>query len=171
KNKKYESSKNNPINYLQSYVSKAIKTEAIRKIYDYNNVLSRLHHICPDCKYYNNKEFLIVINDNLFCKECEKNIEYFSSEIKKQKRSEILSKIKTRKSLHEAFLYHSKTGSKCPDCSRFIPDSYYNEYEACPDPDRGWFGDKLLLQKKNHPKSLKRAVQYITDLSSAASNK
>jgi len=71
--------------------------------------------------------------------------------------------------LHRAFEYHTKKGYKCPECTRFIPESSNSDSGiVCPYPDCFYFGDITELEKMNHP--VGQGNQYNISLQTPARN-
>lgn len=110
--------------------------------------------ICPACKLYGNKEFLIYENKKLRCNECcneisrlEKQIEI--SDVYKDKLEEKLR-------LRKIFALHSRKGFRCPECERFIPESYIAQYGvSCVYNDCLFFGTINELESVRHPSGLR----------------
>jgi hypothetical protein len=65
------------------------------------------------------------------------------------------SKIK----LHKIFAVHSRIGYRCPDCSKFIPESACGAYGiSCPYDDCMFFGSLAKLEKMAHPVGLSQQI-------------
>lgn len=95
--------------------------------------------ICPLCKENNIKEFLIQ-EDNLWrCNACSNRID---------------NKNDLKLDLYKIFYLHSRKGYKCPECCKFIPNTYLiDETVMCPYIECSYFGFKTDLQIMAHPVS------------------
>ncbi len=111
---------------------------------DVDNIKKINIPICPGCKYFGNREFLISENSNFICKSC-------SSELDRLKCSTVVDNhILNKKQIYSTFSIHSKKGFKCDDCERFIPKSYCSEkIVPCPYNDCAFFGE--IKTEMSHP--------------------
>lgn len=108
--------------------------------------------LCPACKEFGAREYLSYSDKHLRCNSCEKEVVRLESD----KNSGVISEVDVnRLRLHSIFALHSRRGWRCPDCERFIPDSYLQQYGvSCPYDDCGWFGTKNELASMAHPLGL-----------------
>lgn len=110
--------------------------------------------ICPACKLYGNKEFLVYENKNLKCNECQQEISRLESQIELSDSYKDQFKEKLR--LRKIFALHSRKGSRCPECERFIPESYVLQYGvSCVYSDCSFFGTINELESMKHPTGLR----------------
>jgi len=128
-NKKY------PTEELNSYLFYIVNTLCKRHAEPIIKKIS--HYICPGCSSLG-KEIIINCVGNIFkCYECENTI---TNDPKKN-------------ILHQTFACHKKSGSRCLDCKRFIPDSLDGSSTTiiCPYLDCCFVGSWDSLKKMNHP--------------------
>lgn len=110
--------------------------------------------ICPACKLYGNKEFLTIENKNLHCNECKQEITRLENQISLS--NSFKDKLQDKLRLRKIFVSHSRKGYRCPECERFIPDSYISQYGvSCVYNDCGYFGTLNELESARHPTGLK----------------
>ncbi len=103
-------------------------------------------YICPGC-LFNGQESILELYKNFVCHECSNNL-----------KSEQDPK---KKLLYKSFALHSKGGYRCPNCSRFLPDSISsNEEITCPYSDCIFSGSVSTLKKMHHP-----STSYIPEVS------
>ena len=108
--------------------------------------------ICPACKMLGEREYLVYDGKMLRCQNCTKE-------------SARLELLKT-KSSHDEYIYrlrkvfslHSRKGCHCPECERFIPDSFLKNNDSirvsCPYDNCDWFGIISDLESMAHPLGL-----------------
>jgi hypothetical protein len=109
--------------------------------------------VCPACKVYGRKEFLVQESKLWRCGHCTNEEVRLGDEIGGSKGSTL--DLQARYRLVRMFSVHSRKGKRCPDCNRFIPQSIDNEFNiACPYPDCIFIGDYSKLEDMNHPVSL-----------------
>jgi hypothetical protein len=114
--------------------------------------------ICPACKTLNQREFLESRGKILFCKCCSNE-------------GDRLGDIKQRTAFEEyeyrirkIFSLHSRGGYGCPDCGRFIPESYIcGDRVSCPYDNCSWFGNIENLLPMSHPKGQTIRQVFSTD--------
>lgn len=100
--------------------------------------------ICPACKLYGQKEYLVLENKLLKCTNCCSTIERLELENDKYYDSEI--------KIRKVFSIHTKKGWRCGDCEGFIPDSHIIKHGVtCPYNDCLFFGTKQELEPMAHP--------------------
>jgi len=112
--------------------------------------------ICTACKHFGLKEVLFSEGDTLRCNYCVQKVEILTNVIKDDSLKPIIrSRIETELELRSKFARHSKKGHKCPDCSKFIPESVKKEHIiCCPYPDCIFFDNQNDLETMSHPSSL-----------------
>jgi len=130
---------------LNPYLQKCLKNLALQLKNDIDAKYKANIPVCPACKEFGRKEFLFNYDKRLHCQNCEKEI-YRLRYSKKTSKND-LRKIK----LCKIFEKHSRLGKRCPDCSRFIPNSYITENTSCPYDDCMWFGSYADLNPMSHP--------------------
>ena len=107
--------------------------------------------VCPGCKYLGYREFLTQESKTWSCASCIEETRRL--EIEKRKSLAVEAKLK----MHKIFSTHSRTGFRCPECTRFIPESINGLFGiACPYPDCAFFGDMEGLSKMAHPVGLSK---------------
>jgi hypothetical protein len=118
--------------------------------------------VCPACKLLNQIEFLELRDKLLCCSVCEREV--FRLENINQRSADEEYEYRLRK----IFQAHSRRGYKCPDCNRFIPDSYIGgERVSCPYDNCSWFGDVGQLVQTSHPTSQVTRPMYSMDYNDA----
>lgn len=112
--------------------------------------------VCPGCKYLLKKEFLQPFGQLWKCPACYEQTQIIDGEILKA--NDLMAiKLEMKAKLFKAFAFHSKTGYRCPECYRFIPESSNGAHGiVCPYPDCSYFGSVSHLEKMIHPVSLTR---------------
>lgn len=95
--------------------------------------------ICPACRHYGNREYLIYESGHLRCPECTERVSKGAREV-----------------MRKVFAFHSRKGHRCPECERFIPHSFVDgQYSlSCPYDDCLWFGTRNELSPMAHPLGL-----------------
>jgi ribosomal protein L37AE/L43A len=94
-------------------------------------------YVCPGCLYLG-IENVVYGSNILSCSYCKDNVNNCNS---------LQLSI-----LHKTFMLHNKSGSKCVDCKRFIPNTLSGKKNiTCPYPDCCFVGDVSLLKKMSHP--------------------
>lgn len=111
--------------------------------------------VCPACRSFNEREYLRYESKNLRCTACTNAQLSLEDRIKDAEGSE-RAKLEYQLRLRRIFSLHSRKGYKCPDCARFIPDSYIKGQRAsCPYDDKcHWFGHVDELEPMAHPLGL-----------------
>lgn len=111
--------------------------------------------ICPACRVYKQKEFLTSSNQVLRCNSCSITIDVIENDLKKEEDPIQTNYLLGRLNLHKIFMVHTRRGFRCPDCTRFMPYSYVDQYGvSCPYSSCGWFGIKSELELMAHPTGL-----------------
>lgn len=104
--------------------------------------------ICPACKMLGYREYLCYDGKMLRCQYCTREIDRLESITKKTSREELEYR------LRRVFAIHSRKGSRCPSCDRFIPDSFISTDSirvSCPYDNCDWFGIVSELEPMTHP--------------------
>lgn len=84
------------------------------------NIIFKNKFICPGCKFFNFKNKLEINNNQFSCKICFENLNNKSLPI-------------NNKLIYKTFSCHSKTGGKCPNCFKWIPESNFSNFIGfCP---------------------------------------
>lgn len=111
--------------------------------------------VCPACKSLNEREFLRYEGKRLRCTACTNQQLSLEDRIKTADSDE-KPRLEYELRLRRVFSVHSRKGYKCPDCSRFIPESCIKGHRAsCPyDSDCHWFGHIDELEPMAHPLGL-----------------
>jgi len=108
--------------------------------------------ICPACKMLGDREYLIYEGKLLRCQACTRDSYRLESLKNRTSHDELVYR------LRRVFSLHSRKGHHCPDCERFIPDSFIKTSESirvsCPYDNCGWFGVISDLEPMAHPLGL-----------------
>lgn len=97
----------------------------------------KTNYTCPSCAYYN-KQTVVNYKYVCSCTTCFMDLKHVTDPAKER--------------LLLAFANHSKSGFKCPDCERFLPQSLANDKDIiCPYPNCLFKGKIDLLKKMRHP--------------------
>lgn len=100
---------------------------------------SKIQYVCPGCLYLG-LEKIVNGGNILTCSYCQSNVS----------NCELLQISILRKT----FMLHNKSGFKCIDCKRFIPNPLNGKKNvSCPYPDCYFVGDISSLKKMSHPVS------------------
>lgn len=119
--------------YLFYIVNAYCKNKASPKI------KKKSEYICPGCLFVG-KENLIFLRKFFYCDECEE-------EFKQAKDPKWIE-------FYSTFKRHNKSGYRCSDCKRFIPQpSAVIDMISCPYIDCGFAGEITSLKKMHHPTS------------------
>lgn len=146
---------------LNSYLLKTIHNKSRQYYKQFNVVKKQNKAICPACKFFNVKSFLIreavtgkLDGSYLRCSNCDHSIKSIEMNVDLETfKNNLFLESKLR--LMKSFLIHSRKGYKCPDCARFIPKSTNGKFGiACPYPDCMFSGDISKLERMPHPTSL-----------------
>ena len=94
--------------------------------------------ICPACKALGNREYLVYDGKMLRCQTCTQESVRLEAIKKRTSRDEYAYR------LRKVFAIHSRRGSRCPSCERFIPESFLKSNDSirvsCPYDTCDWFG-------------------------------
>ena len=69
--------------------------------------------VCPACRFYREKEFLVYESRLLRCQQCTSALNRDLDE--------------SEAWLRKIFALHSRKGYRCPDCRRFFPDTFVRQ--------------------------------------------
>src|SRR5690606_7587490 len=138
--------------------------------------------ICPACRHFGRKEFLINEPPNWRCSYCSDELDRLPIEIENLKNKEDKTDVEknsiisfeARMRMHRIFSLHSRKGYRCLDCERFIPESANGQYGiSCPYEDCMFSGKIEFLEKMAHPVSLsqRNIVSLQTPIKNGQNNK
>lgn len=137
---------------INTYLLTCLNRLSYRELISLKGIKKVVKPVCPACKVYGSREFLVKENKDLFrCENCFSEM----SKIDELLKDEDLDKsnknfLNEKKVVHQIFSIHSKQGVRCPDCERFIPSSHEG---SCAYADCGWFGNLDNLDLVSHPQS------------------
>jgi hypothetical protein len=160
---------------LNTYILTCLNRLAERTRWDTESTKKINVPICPACRTFGKREFLVRESKAWYCQACNDEIFRLEEEIKTAKnkpemidaRTLISREAKLR--LYKTFARHSRSGFRCPDCSRFIPESSDGTFGiSCPYIDCLFFGKSEKLERMAHPTGL--AQQNTISLNSLISN-
>lgn len=107
--------------------------------------------LCPACKEFGNKVFLILEDKLLRCRTCTNEIDRLEDEFKLNK---VNSYYTERLRIHKLFALHSRHGFRC-ECGRFIPENFIQrDNVSCPYSKCSFFGPYQDLKEMTHPAAL-----------------
>jgi hypothetical protein len=136
---------------IKSYLFSSLKHLSNFIHFDNLKLHKEVKPICPACKEFKQKHFLIQENNLLKCNNCIiliKELEEQLNNIDDVLSSPLYSKYKLRLT----FSLHSKKGYKCKDCYKFIPrSSLFEGNVSCPYINCNFVGAPLILQPMAHP--------------------
>lgn len=141
---------------INSYLQLCLKRLAAKIRSDVEASRKTSIPICPSCKDLGHRQFLKYDGKLLRCDACASEISRLEDELKKPaldqgERDRISGELRLRK----IFFLHSKKGYRCPDCHRFVPDTFVQQYGvSCPYPNCCFFGTVGELDIMNHPLGL-----------------
>lgn len=147
---------------VNTYLLKSLSRLADRIRWDTESVKKVNALVCPGCKYLKRREFMVPAGTMWKCPECSGELERTQDEINRLKKegNTFVLKLETRLRLFRAFAMHSRRGYRCPDCSRFIPESCNGEHGiCCPYIDCMFSGKVEDLEKMAHPVGLTRRLE------------
>lgn len=144
---------------LNSYLLTCLNRLGNRIKYDANAVKKTAGLVCPGCKSLGHREFVQYEQRALRCTACTNEQIRLEDEINTLSRKSDsiaeLNIIKAELRLRRIFALHSRKGFGCPDCGRFIPESYINQFgPSCVYNNCAWFGNLTELNVMNYPTSL-----------------
>jgi DNA-directed RNA polymerase subunit RPC12/RpoP len=147
---------------INPYLITSLNRLADRIYYDNSSAKKIAILVCPLCKEENQKAFLIKEDKLWRCDYCSDKADKLSEMIKsKSIDNKTLSSLSPKYILYNTFSLHSKKGYKCPECSKFIPQSAItNNGICCPYEDCLFFGKIEDLEMISHPSSLIERHNY-----------
>lgn len=111
--------------------------------------------VCPGCKFIGEKSYLRYEGKLLRCTEC------YNASLALGDDKHPTGKTQADLRLRQIFSLHSRKGLRCPECERFIPDSYLRQYGvSCPYSDCCFFGTKNELEPMGHPLGLSSDIAF-----------
>lgn len=114
------------------------------------------NYICPGCLFYNINT-PVKYKHVCSCLTCNHNLKHETDP--------------TKRKLLSAFVNHSKSGFKCPDCCRFLPQSLdKNNVIICPYPNCVFIGRSDSLKRMRHPATKNNVVKVDLNISEPAPN-
>ena len=142
--------KGSPINELHNYLF-YITNAFCKKLGNPYIVKQKIEYICPGCLFLG-KECSSINFDKIFkCDECKYELSV-SSDPKKS-------------FFFETFACHNRSGFRCFDCDRFIPQPINNSSNvSCPYFDCCFSGSIFNLKKMYHPTSKSNPEKLILDI-------
>ena len=148
---------------VNTYVLTCLNRLADRIRWDYDTVKKVNKPICPGCKHFGRREFLVQESKAWACQSCMDELSRLENEFAAKRKGFIDSKTtisyESKIKLHRIFAIHSRTGYRCPDCSKFIPESACGAYGiSCPYDDCMFFGSLAKLDKMAHPVGLSQQL-------------
>lgn len=148
---------------INSYLLICLNRLSDRILWDSDNLKKYNSPVCPGCKHIGTKSFLNPHDKALKCEFCFKETSRLPNEIlslknksdKDKQDKQNITLFESRLRIHKAFAVHSKKGFRCPDCSRFLPESLNGEFGiSCPYDDCFYFGKTEKLESMPHPVSM-----------------
>lgn len=127
--------------------------------------------ICPLCKENGQREFLAGENKMLRCQACTQKRDLLTEELVKNRNSMSSAariNIEAKISSAKIFALHTRKGYRCPDCSKFIPESANTANGiSCPFDSCVFIGNIEGLEAMAHPVTLcqRRGVSLQTTIS------
>lgn len=104
--------------------------------------------ICPVCKEFGDKVPLVSEDRQWRCRTCTSEIDRLEDELKKNNSATVTARLQC----HRSFQLHSRRGYRCPDCTRFIPESHVQKNGVeCPYLKCSYFGKIEDLEEMAHP--------------------
>jgi hypothetical protein len=134
---------------LDPYLRLCLNRLATRRSWETNSVKVKSAPVCPLCRESGRKEILRLEDGVLRCYNCTEVSERILDEIKANKADTFLQ---CKYNVHSKFALHSKKGYRCPDCSKFIPESLtHNGKVTCPYDDCIFSGLEIDVDACTHP--------------------
>ncbi len=155
KKKHYEAGRS-----LTSYLRKTLTRLTDRIYWEQSSHARTSLLICPGCRLSSgdmNCEFLNFLSDSKLweCQHCSREAARLEGEIKNLKQhgnSALVAVMEGKVKQHKVFSRHSRRGYKCPDCTKFIPESTNTSYGiTCPYEDCFFAGKIEELEAMQHP--------------------
>jgi hypothetical protein len=148
---------------INTYLLTVLNRLADRIAWDSDSVKKTNMPICPACRHFGQREFLVTEGKLWKCQACTRELDRLPAEISTIKNkisqskveNDILIAFEGRLRLHTAFALHSRKGYKCPDCTRFIPESINTAFGvSCPFEDCFYSGKIEKMELMAHPVGL-----------------
>ncbi len=140
---------------LNSYLLLSLKRLASRIRIDIESARKSNQPICPACKALGDKQFCKYESRLLRCYACISEINRLEDDLKLDLKTTERDRIEGEIRLRKVFQVHSRRGHRCPDCHRFIPDTFVQQYGvSCPYPDCAFYGTAGELEPMAHPLGL-----------------
>lgn len=160
---------------LNSYLLTCLNRLSNRVKFDANAVKKTVALICPGCKFLGQKEFVQYENRILRCTVCTNEQIRLEDELvilsRKQNKHNEISLVKSELRLRRIFALHSRKGFGCPDCGRFIPESYIDQFGgSCVYNNCGWFGSIKELNKMAYPTTMTVKINLSLDANTSNNN-
>jgi len=134
---------------LDPYLRLCLNRLAQRRTWEINSIKIKHAPVCPLCRENGRKEILQPESGMLRCKNCTDEMDRLFDDIR---RGATDTSLQYRYNMHAIFSLHSKRGSRCPDCSRFIPGSSFSDNGvSCPYDDCIFIGQESELKACSHP--------------------
>lgn len=134
---------------LDPYLRLCLNRLAQRRSWEADSVKIKNSPVCPLCRESGRKEILILESGMLRCPNCTEITDRIQGDIKANKADTYLQ---CKYNIHSKFALHSKKGYRCPDCSKFIPESLsHNGKVTCPYDDCIFSGSDLDIHACTHP--------------------
>jgi hypothetical protein len=140
---------------IETYLSLCLKRLAHRVRIDAESTRKSNQPICPACKSLGEKQFCKYANKLLQCYACAMAIQRLEDQLKEKLAGEDRDRLEGEIRLRKIFQTHSRRGRRCPDCHRFIPETFLQQYGvSCPYPDCCFYGTESELEPMAHPLAL-----------------
>lgn len=140
--------------YVTPYLITCLNRLGDKTLYDLQSSKTRRSPICPGCLFFDEKTYLNYSGKNFSCSRCNneqiKLQDLLSACVDVKEKTRLECQIRIR----SVFGNHSRRGFACPECKKFIPESYFGNKTrvSCPyDTVCGWFGNINDLRKELHP--------------------
>jgi len=134
---------------LDPYLRLCLNRLAQRSSWDTNSVKIKNAPVCPLCREGGRKEILILESGMLRCANCTDISDRLKYDIKASQADTFLQ---CKYNVHSKFALHSKKGYRCPECSKFIPESVspYGKV-TCPYDSCLFSGQAMDVDMCTHP--------------------
>lgn len=134
---------------LDPYLRLCLNRLAQRRSWEANSIKVKSAPVCSLCREGGRKEILRAEDGMLRCNNCTEISERILDEIKASTADTYLQ---CKYNAHSKFALHSKKGYRCPDCSKFIPESLtHNDIVTCPYDDCIFSGAEADVDACTHP--------------------
>ena len=134
---------------LDPYLRLCLNRLAQRRSLDAESAKIKNSPVCPLCREDGCKQILIPYNGMFRCNNCIEISNRIKEEIKAGKADAYLQ---CKYNAHAKFAMHSKKGYRCPECSKFIPESLViDEKITCPYYECLFSGNEMDVEPCTHP--------------------